>query len=135
MQGDDAHRDTESSLMARDIPITPDRLRDDVLHHLTYSLGKDGASASLQDWRMALSLAVRDRMVDAWFASTKATYKAGAKRVYYLSMEYLIGRLLQDAIINLGLMDKVDTALTELGLNTSAVLADEPDAALGNGGL
>lgn len=121
--------------MARDIPITPDRLRDDVLHHLTYSLGKDGASASLQDWRMALSLAVRDRMVDAWFASTKATYKAGAKRVYYLSMEYLIGRLLQDAIINLGLMDKVDTALTELGLNTSAVLADEPDAALGNGGL
>ena len=121
--------------MAKDMPMTAESLREDVLHHLTYSLGKDAPNASLQDWRMALSLAVRDRMVDAWFRSTRATYKAGAKRVYYLSMEFLIGRLLEDAIVNLGLMEKVDGALTELGLNTHAVLADEPDAALGNGGL
>ena len=121
--------------MPKDNPLTSEGLREDVLHHVTYSLGKDAAAASLQDWRMALSLAVRDRMVDAWFRSTRAAYKVGAKRVYYLSMEFLIGRLLEDAIVNLGLMDKVDRALSELGLNTATVLADEPDAALGNGGL
>ena len=110
--------------MARDIPITPDRLRDDVLHHLTYSLGKDGASASLQDWRMALSLAVRDRMVDAWFASTKATYKAGAKRVYYLSMEYLIGRLLQRPAVN----DRVTCRnVTRVGILVGSPPTDERD--------
>lgn len=115
--------------------MTTDDLRAEVLRHLGYSLGKDPEHAILYDWRMALSLAVRDRMMDRWFTSTRATYRAGAKRVYYLSMEFLIGRLLQDAIVNLGLGEAADAAMADLGLSLNDVMANEPDAALGNGGL
>ena len=106
-----------------------------IAHHLTYSLGKDPSHAQITDWRIALSLAVRDRIVDPWFASTRATYAGQHKRVYYLSMEFLIGRLLEDAIVNLGLLETSDAALRVHGIDLPTVLADEPDAALGNGGL
>ncbi len=115
--------------------MTPADLRDSVLHHLKYSLGKDADHAVVHDWRMALSLAVRDRITDPWFAATRETYAGQHKRVYYLSMEFLIGRLLQDAIVNLGLLDTAQAAFAELGLPLADVVADEPDAALGNGGL
>ncbi|SDW94597.1 glycogen/starch/alpha-glucan phosphorylase [Roseicitreum antarcticum] len=110
-------------------------LRADILKHLEFSLGKDLAHATLYDIRMALTLAVRDRVVTPWFAATRATYAAKSKRVYYLSMEFLIGRLLEDAIHNLGLMQAAQEAMTSLDADFAAVLADEPDAALGNGGL
>ena len=74
-------------------------------------------------------------MVDPWFAATRATYAGDYKRVYYLSMEFLIGRLLEDAVINLGLQDAAVQAFKELGQDYEGVLANEPDAALGNGGL
>ena len=115
--------------------MTPNDLRGEALRHLNFSLGKDPSHATLYDWRMALSLAVRDQMMDQWFTSTRASYAAGAKRVYYLSMEFLIGRLLEDAIVNLGLGDAADKAMADLGLNLGDVMANEPDAALGNGGL
>ncbi|MEM8881013.1 MAG: glycogen/starch/alpha-glucan phosphorylase [Pseudomonadota bacterium] len=110
-------------------------IKDAILHHLSYSVGKDPDHAQTRDWRMALSHAMRDRMVDSWFAATRATYDAGAKRVYYLSMEFLIGRLLQDGIVNLRLLDAVQEAFTSLGLDYDEIVHDEPDAALGNGGL
>ncbi len=110
-------------------------LKESILKHLTYSLGKDASHATTYDWRMAVSLAVRDRMVDPWFAATRATYAGDYKRVYYLSMEFLIGRLLEDAVINLGLQGAAEQAFKELGQDYAVVLANEPDAALGNGGL
>jgi len=110
-------------------------LRDSVLDHLQYSLGKDADHATTYDWRMALSRAVRDRMVDPWFESTRAAYQGREKRVYYLSMEFLIGRLLEDSLSNLGLFDQAREAFQSLGLDLDPVLANEPDAALGNGGL
>jgi starch phosphorylase len=110
-------------------------LRESILHRLTYHVGKDPAHATTHDWRLALSLAVRDRIVDSWFAATRATYDADAKRVYYLSMEFLIGRLLEDALTNLQLESTARLAVAELGLDFDTLLADEPDAALGNGGL
>lgn len=110
-------------------------LKDSILKHLTYSLGKDASHATIYDWRMSISLAVRDLMVDPWFAATRATYAGDYKRVYYLSMEFLIGRLLEDAVINLGLQDAAIQAFKELGQDYGDVLANEPDAALGNGGL
>jgi len=115
--------------------MTPADLRDSVLHHLKYSLGKDADHAVIHDWRMALSLAVRDRITDPWFAATREAYAGQHKRVYYLSMEFLIGRLLQDAIVNLGLLETAHAALDDLGLELADVMMDEPDAALGNGGL
>lgn len=116
-------------------PVSPSEFRADILRHLKHSLGKDDSHASLYDWRMSLSLALRDRVVDPWFDSTRKTYEARGKRVYYLSMEFLIGRLIEDVAVNLGLDDVARAALEDLGQDYSAVVANEPDAALGNGGL
>ncbi|HRK42761.1 MAG TPA: glycogen/starch/alpha-glucan phosphorylase [Gemmobacter sp.] len=115
--------------------ITAPQLKADILRHLTFTLGKDAPHASLYDWRMALSFAIRDRIVEPWFASTRRTWETGHKRVYYLSMEFLIGRLLEDATINLGLRDICDSVMADLGQDFRAIVEDEPDAALGNGGL
>ncbi|MEM9317924.1 MAG: glycogen/starch/alpha-glucan phosphorylase [Pseudomonadota bacterium] len=115
--------------------MTDATIKDAILRHLTYSVGKDADHAQVHDWRMALSHAVRDQMIDSWFEATRRTYASGAKRVYYLSMEFLIGRLLEDGIVNLRLLDQVQTAMSELGLDFDSVVHDEPDAALGNGGL
>ncbi|MCA0961026.1 glycogen/starch/alpha-glucan phosphorylase [Salipiger bermudensis] len=117
------------------LQLSTPSLRDSILRHLTYSFGKDPEHAMLEDWRMALSYAVRDRIVDAWFKATERTYDSGAKRVYYLSMEFLIGRLLEDGIVNLELVEEAKAALAEFSKDYHEVLADEPDAALGNGGL
>ncbi|AZL60962.1 glycogen/starch/alpha-glucan phosphorylase [Tabrizicola piscis] len=118
-----------------DLSVTPNVLQADILRHLTFTVGKDAPHASLHDWRMALSHAIRDRIVEPWFASTKRTWAEDRKRVYYLSMEFLIGRILEDATINLGLYDQAAEAMAAVGQDLRAVIGDEPDAALGNGGL
>ena len=115
--------------------IDPRELHESILRHLKYSLGKDPAHGTIYDWRMALSMALRDRVLDPWFASTRKTYEKKSKRVYYLSMEYLIGRLIEDVIINLRIGDTIREALESLGLDFETVVSDEPAAALGNGGL
>lgn len=116
-------------------PVSVQDFSADILRHLKHSLGKDDSHASLYDWRMSLSLALRDRVVDPWFESTRKTYEARGKRVYYLSMEFLIGRLIEDVAVNLGLDAIAEEALTGLGQSYREVVANEPDAALGNGGL
>ena len=103
--------------------------------HLAHSVGKTPDSASTTDWRLALSRAVRDKLVAPWFHATHQTYAKDRKRVYYLSMEFLIGRILEDAVNNLGLEDEARDALASYGVDYADVVADEPDAALGNGGL
>jgi starch phosphorylase len=110
-------------------------LRASIVHHLKYSIGKDIPHASLHDWRVALSLAIKDRIVDPWFASTRRTYEKHGKRVYYLSMEFLIGRLIEDAAINLGLEQEAREAIASFDQDYAKIVASEPDAALGNGGL
>lgn len=111
------------------------KLREEILRHLRYSLGKDETHATTYDWRMSLSLSLRDLVVDPWFASTRKAYEAKAKRVYYLSMEFLIGRLIEDVMINLQIDGVAREAIEALGQDYDAVIYDEPDAALGNGGL
>ncbi len=118
-----------------DLSLTPNVLKADIQRHLTYTLGKDAANASAYDWRMALSFAIRDRIVGPWFASTRRTWAEDRKRVYYLSMEFLIGRILEDATTNLGLTEQVEAAMAEVGQDFRTLAGDEPDAALGNGGL
>ena len=118
-----------------DLSLTPNLLQADIARHLTFTLGKDAPNASIYDWRMALSFAIRDRIVEPWFASTRRTWAEDRKRVYYLSMEFLIGRLLEDATTNLGLRDIAAEAMAGFGQDFRAIVEDEPDAALGNGGL
>lgn len=116
------------------LPIA-ETIRDQILNHLTYTLGRDAEGAGVFDWRLAVSHTIRDQIVRPWFDAAQASRDTGAKRAYYLSMEFLIGRILGDAIINLGLESQIDAALDELGVDKDAILENEPDAALGNGGL
>ncbi len=111
------------------------QLRDAILAKLTYSIGKDTASAGPHDWFMATALAVRDRAIDRWMRSTRQTYAEQKKRVYYLSVEFLLGRLLFDTLGNLGVTETTRAALRELGVDLEELRAVEPDQALGNGGL
>ncbi|MFO1067085.1 MAG: glycogen/starch/alpha-glucan phosphorylase [Geminicoccaceae bacterium] len=106
-----------------------------ILAKLTYAVGKDPTSARPHDWYAATALAVRDRLVDRWLETTRKVRESGQKRVYYLSLEFLIGRLLTDTLSNLGLMPECRDALRELGVDFDEIKAVEPDAALGNGGL
>ena len=116
-------------------PHTAAELKEAVLAKLTYSVGKIPKVASQRDWFLAVAFATRDIVVDHWLRSTTASYADGRKRVYYLSLEFLIGRLLFDAMTNLGIVEPMREALEELGVNLSALREAEPDAALGNGGL
>jgi len=110
-------------------------LREEVQRRLTFTVGKDNASASPRDWFVATALATRDRVVSSWLASTKRNYAEDRRRVYYLSLEFLVGRLLIDALTTLGLTDAMRDALAELGADLEKLRTMEPDAALGNGGL
>jgi starch phosphorylase len=116
-------------------PADAGELAEAVLGHLTYTLGKTREAATRGDWRMALTHAIRDLVIEPWFDSTRRGYAEDRKRVYYLSVEFLIGRLLEDAIDNLGLGEAARDAMAGFGLDFREVLDDEPDAALGNGGL
>ena len=110
-------------------------LRNEILEKLTYSVGKDPIVARNTDWLTATILAVRDRVIDQWMESTRDTWRTSKKRVYYLSLEFLIGRLMRDAISNLGMMDSVREALNSFNVDIETLIEREPDAALGNGGL
>ncbi|PWJ21281.1 glycogen/starch/alpha-glucan phosphorylase [Jannaschia seohaensis] len=116
-------------------PPTAEALAQDVLAHLQTTLAKRQSSATDHDWRVALSLAIRDRVVTPWLDSLQRTSETGGKEVYYLSLEFLIGRLIEDVTINLGLEDVAREAMAQLGQDYTALAAQEPDAALGNGGL
>ncbi|WP_298090768.1 glycogen/starch/alpha-glucan phosphorylase [uncultured Sphingomonas sp.] len=113
----------------------PQPLADAILDTLVHRIGKDAQAARTHDWLAATILTVRNDIIERWMASTKAAHAAGAKRVYYLSLEFLIGRLLRDALSNLGVMEQVSAALRSLGVDLADIEEIEPDAALGNGGL
>ena len=109
-------------------------IRSGVLDCLTYHTGKAAQDATDRDWFVATALYVRCRIVERWLAQDRPGRAAG-KTVYYLSLEFLIGRLMRDGLNNLGLEAGLKAALAELGVDYETVRAQEPDAALGNGGL
>jgi len=111
------------------------KLRAAVLEKLKYSVGKDRNAASERDWFMAVALAARDRIVDDWLNSVRRNYRDDRRRVYYLSLEFLIGRLLIDSLSNTGLLEPMRAALAGLDIDLETLRNVEPDAALGNGGL
>jgi len=128
---------TPSSEMLTPAPRTsdPEQLATELLERLKYRIGKDPKVAKPHDWLTAAILVARDRVTDNWMDSTKRTYAEGRKRVYYLSLEFLIGRLMRDTMTNIGIMDSMRIALASLGVDIDVIAELEPDAALGNGGL
>ncbi len=107
-------------------------LRESIRAKLAYAVGQSPGTARPRDWFAATALALRERIVSACMAADRGVPN---KRVYYLSLEFLIGRLMSDAMNNLGLTETTRAALSELGVDLDAVQDAEPDAALGNGGL
>jgi glycogen phosphorylase len=106
-----------------------------IVEKLTYMVGKRRSIATERDWLMATAYALRDQIVDRWLAGIDSAYQKGSKRVYYLSLEFLIGRLLFDNLNNLNAVNTMRAALAGLDVDLDRLRALEPDAALGNGGL
>src|SRR5579863_6209163 len=106
-----------------------------VLNKLTLAVGKDASSATDRDWFLATTLSLRDRVIHRLLEVDRENLARGRKHIYYLSLEFLIGRLLNDVAGNLQMTDIVHRALGDLGVNFDRVRYAEPDAALGNGGL
>ena len=105
------------------------------LRHLQYTLVKDKFTATKGDLYLALAYAVRDVLVDRWLDTQQSYYVNDAKRVYYISMEFLMGRSLGNSLINLGIMEEWQTALKQMGIDVEELQEQEWDAGLGNGGL
>jgi starch phosphorylase len=106
-----------------------------IAYHIRYSQAQAKPVASVADWRKAVSLAVQDLLVNRLIATQQAHREASARRVYYFSLEYLMGRLLTNNLYNAGVHDKVITALNEMGVDFENIREDEVDMGLGNGGL
>lgn len=112
-----------------------DSLREDIKLHLRHTLAKDEYSVTNWDKYRAVTLTIMDRLNDRMLKTQQNYYTTGVKRVYYLSMEYLIGRLLENMLVNLDVRDVIGEALEDLGLSYEEIRDSEWDAGLGNGGL
>jgi starch phosphorylase len=106
-----------------------------ILKHIRYTLGQSRVDLSARGILRPLALAIRDRLIDGMLETEERYRTTGAKRLYYLSMEFLMGRVLSDNICNLQLTELCREALAEHGVNLDEVLETEADAGLGNGGL
>jgi starch phosphorylase len=113
----------------------PVSLKRGMVNRLVYSGGKDPITATTRDWFNSAARTVRDRLSERWMATLRAYYGADTKRVYYLSLEFLLGRMLTNSLLNLGVYEEMSGVIRELGLDLEEVKRQESDAALGNGGL
>ncbi len=115
--------------------LNKESLREDIKLHLRHTLAKDEFSKTPWDEYRSVVLTLIDRLHDKWIKTQQHYHTSGVKRVYYLSMEYLIGRLLDNMVVNLDVQQEVADAITELGLDYDILRNAEWDAGLGNGGL
>ena len=106
-----------------------------IYHHVRFTLAKPRVQLLRQDWYRVTAMAVRDLLVDKMLATLARVEQRNAKRLYYLSLEFLIGRSLKNNILNLGIFDICRDLLAENGIDLQSLLDEEPDAGLGNGGL
>ncbi len=121
---------SEAVLMPRLTPI-----KQALQNHLIFSCFKTSAAATPRDWYDVAAFTVRDHVVERWVKTAEAYYARDPKRLYYLSLEFLIGRMLTNAALNLGIKDELSAGLDTLGRHLENVVEMESDAALGNGGL
>jgi starch phosphorylase len=112
-----------------------DSIRRSFAQHIEYTLAKDEYSATLRDFYSSLAYSVRDRLCDRWNRTQQRYHREDVRRVYYLSLEYLVGPLLESALINLGIRDEARAALRDLDIDIDELTGYEDDPGLGNGGL
>lgn len=112
-----------------------EQIKESFLRHRHYSLAKDEYTATDYDNFLSLAYTVRDMLFDRWIKTQQTYYNKDVKRVYYLSLEFLMGRTLGNALVNLGIEKEAEVAMKELGLDIAELREEEKDAGLGNGGL
>ena len=118
-----------------EVALDRNRLRDLVLRYTRFTLAKEWEDLTPRERLLAVSLAVREPVLDAMLETEKRQLESGSKQVHYLSMEFLMGRSLGNNLVNLGLDAECRAALDELGVDLDTIAGEEADAALGNGGL
>ncbi len=117
------------------IPVTHSALKKDILRHIRFSLGSDPGKPDKFAVFMGLAHSVRDRLIDRWIETQRSLYDTSAKRVYFLSMEFLPGRFLKNYLISLGMEQVARETLEQMGFDLDELEEEEWDAGLGNGGL
>jgi len=110
-------------------------LKHSFANRLEYSAGKDLYTATPRDWYHTAAWVLRDRLMERWMETMRSYYTEDAKRVYYLSLEFMIGRTLSNSALSLGVNDELRQTLSDIGVDLEQVQEMENDAALGNGGL
>lgn len=133
--GDDANAGPQIQVEDDRTGMHPDTLRRAVLDHLHYTCMKDPGSATIRDVYESVAHAVRDRLVQRWIRTQRSYYDQDVKRVYYLSAEFLLGRLLAQNLMSLGVMDLARSMLRSYDLDLNHIIEQELDPGLGNGGL
>ncbi|MDD5435808.1 MAG: glycogen/starch/alpha-glucan family phosphorylase, partial [Nitrospira sp.] len=124
-----------SNLEGEPMVISTDSVKESISRHLHYTLGKDTYSSTSRDWFSAVVYTVRDYLMEKWLETHRSYHFEDAKRVYYLSMEFLIGKTLANSLINTGMEEEIKKVLKELGIELNEVFDVEEEAGLGNGGL
>jgi len=117
------------------LSMAADGLASDFKHYYAHTLGRDRTSRSAYYPYQALALVIRDRLVERWKRTGHTRDRLDSRRTYYLSLEFLMGRALSNAMLNLGLSDEAERGLYDLGILLEELADIEPDAGLGNGGL
>jgi len=112
-----------------------EKLKATVKGYIEHHLGKDCERAGIFDNYIGLAYTVRDRLIERWLSTQRSYYKRSVKRVYYLSLEFLVGRTLGNSMVNLGIEDECTKALEDMGCKMEDIWEAEWDAGLGNGGL
>src|SRR5512138_329338 len=115
--------------------LDKEALKRSLVNLLVYTMGKDHITATHRDWFHTTAYAIRERLIERWMETMRSYYQADAKRVYYLSLEFLTGRLMANSLLNMGFYDACREALGDLDLDIHRIMELENDAALGNGGL
>ncbi len=126
-----------SELTPMDVCVenTPAGLKKSIGNHLRFTLSADIETAGPRDWWVATCLAVRDRVLDRSTVTRTYHRRNNVRRVHYLSLEYLMGRLLENNLRNAGIYEAAKAALADMGRDLDELLKEEPDMGLGNGGL
>jgi len=117
------------------VHVSTEEFKQAILRNLEQSIARDPSSATKHAWWTSTVLAARELILKRFIATQAVHHDLNVRRVYYLSLEYLMGRLLSDTLVNSGLLDTAKKALAELGLDYNAIANQEEDMGLGNGGL
>ena len=135
VEGDTVKNEKLWKLMSSYSPVDIQSIQTSIVHHVEYTLAKNRFNFGNNHCYMAVSHSIRDRLIESFNDTQQYMHHVDAKRVYYMSLEFLLGRAMQNSLVNLSLESNYREALLELGYNLESLYGEEHDPALGNGGL